>query len=51
MKAIKTVIPFKPDNPKSRLSAALTEEERKVFAGLSLENVLSVLKESGIKQV
>lgn len=29
----------------------LTEEERKTFVGLSLENVLSVLKESGIKQV
>ncbi|MBZ3935594.1 2-phospho-L-lactate guanylyltransferase [Methanimicrococcus blatticola] len=51
MRAIKTVIPFKPDNPKSRLAPALTEEERKIFVGLSLENVLSVLKESGIKQV
>ncbi len=51
MRAIRTVIPFKPDNPKSRLASVLTEEERKTFVGLSLENVLSVLKESGIKQV
>ncbi|WNY22802.1 Phosphoenolpyruvate guanylyltransferase [Methanimicrococcus hongohii] len=51
MRAIKTVIPFKPDNPKSRLASVLTEEERKIFVGLSLENVLSVLKEAGIKQV
>ncbi|WNY28716.1 Phosphoenolpyruvate guanylyltransferase [Methanimicrococcus stummii] len=51
MRAIKTVIPFKPDNPKSRLSPVLTEEKRKAFVGLSLQNVLAVLKESGIKQV
>lgn len=51
MKAIKTVIPFKPDNPKSRLSSVLTEEERKIFVGLSLENVLNALKEAGIEQI
>ena len=48
---MKTVIPYKPDNPKSRLSAVFTEEERKYFVELSLENVLSALKDAGIKQV
>jgi len=47
---MKTVIPYKPDNPKSRLSAVFTEEERKLFVELSLENVLSALKDAGIKQ-
>jgi 2-phospho-L-lactate guanylyltransferase len=51
MRTIKTVIPFKSDNPKSRLSSVLTEEERKIFAGLCLENVLSALKEAGINEV
>lgn len=51
MRAIKTVIPFKSENPKSRLSSVLTEEERKVFVRLSLENVLQVLKEAGIRQL
>ncbi|MDV0444563.1 Phosphoenolpyruvate guanylyltransferase [Methanimicrococcus sp. At1] len=51
MKPIKTVIPFKPDNPKSRLSSVFSEDERKQFVRLSLENVLSVLKESGIRQI
>lgn len=51
MSPIKTVIPYKPDNPKSRLSAVFTEEERKFFVELSLENVLSALKEAGIRRV
>ncbi|MDY0267191.1 MAG: 2-phospho-L-lactate guanylyltransferase [Methanimicrococcus sp.] len=48
MRAIKTVIPYKSDNPKSRLSPVLTEEERKIFSRLSLKNVLTALKESEI---
>ena len=51
MRAIRTVIPFKADNPKSRLASVLTEEERKVFAGLCLNNVLFALKEAGINRV
>ncbi|MDR0767250.1 MAG: 2-phospho-L-lactate guanylyltransferase [Methanosarcinales archaeon] len=51
MRVIKTVIPFKSDNPKSRLASVLTDEERKIFAVLSLENVLSALKEAGISKV
>lgn len=50
MRVIKTVIPYKSDNPKSRLSPVLTEKERKEFSRLSLKNVLTVLKESGIKK-
>jgi len=51
MKTVKTVIPFKPDNPKSRLSSIFTEKERRDFVELSLENVLTVLKESEITQI
>jgi len=51
MSRVKTVIPYKPDNPKSRLSAVFTEEERKFFVEMSLENVLSALKDAGIRQV
>ncbi|MCS7130191.1 MAG: 2-phospho-L-lactate guanylyltransferase [Archaeoglobaceae archaeon] len=38
------VIPFKPINPKSRLSNVLSEEERRKFAELMLIDVLNVLK-------
>ncbi|MCL2549600.1 MAG: 2-phospho-L-lactate guanylyltransferase [Methanimicrococcus sp.] len=50
MSRVKTVIPYKPNQPKSRLSAVFTEEERKLFVELTLENVLSALKDAGIKQ-
>ena len=45
------MIPFKPDNPKSRLSAVFSEDERRAFVELSLEKVLTVLKESGMTQI
>ncbi|MCL2862678.1 MAG: CofC family guanylyltransferase [Methanimicrococcus sp.] len=48
---MKTVIPYKSDNPKSRLSAVFSEEERKQFVELSLENVLSALRDAGIRRV
>ena len=51
MRAIRTVIPFKADNPKSRLASVLTEEERKVFVGLCLNHVLFALKEAGISRI
>ncbi|MDK2795407.1 MAG: 2-phospho-L-lactate/phosphoenolpyruvate guanylyltransferase [Archaeoglobaceae archaeon] len=38
------VIPFKPINPKSRLSDVLSEEERKKFAELMLIDVVNALK-------
>ena len=51
MKTVKTVIPYKPVNPKSRLSAVFSETDRKKFVELSLENVLRSLKESKMEQV
>ena len=45
------MIPFKPDNPKSRLSSVFSEKERRIFVELSLENVFTVLRESGIHQI
>ncbi len=38
------VVPFKPINPKSRLSGVLSEEERKKFAELMLIDVINVLR-------
>ncbi len=38
------VIPFKPINPKSRLSSVLSEEEREEFAKLMLIDVINVLR-------
>jgi 2-phospho-L-lactate guanylyltransferase len=41
---MKVVVPFKPINPKSRLSDVLSEKQREVFAKLMLQDVLNVLK-------
>ena len=49
MTPVKTVIPYKPENPKSRLSAVFSKSERKQFVELSLENVLLRLKETGME--
>jgi len=38
------VVPFRPINPKSRLSGVLSEEERKKFAELMLIDVINVLR-------
>lgn len=43
------VIPFKPVNPKSRLSDILSEEERKKFAELMLIDVVNALKTHGLE--
>jgi len=51
MKAVKAVIPYKPENPKSRLSAVFSENDRKRFLELSLENVLLTLKDAGMEQI
>ncbi|MCL2141436.1 MAG: CofC family guanylyltransferase [Methanimicrococcus sp.] len=51
MKPLRTVIPFKSDNPKSRLSSFFSEEERRTFVELSLKNVLTALDEAGICSV
>ncbi|MCK9579059.1 MAG: 2-phospho-L-lactate guanylyltransferase [Methanoregula sp.] len=39
------LIPYKPKNPKTRLSSVLEPEEREKFASLMLEDVLGTLKE------
>lgn len=41
------VVPFRPGNPKSRLSCVLDEEERALFAGAMLRDVLSALHQVG----
>ncbi|MCX8172819.1 MAG: 2-phospho-L-lactate guanylyltransferase [Archaeoglobaceae archaeon] len=46
---MKIVIPFKPINPKSRLSFILSEEERKKLAELMLIDVINVLKELNLE--
>jgi 2-phospho-L-lactate guanylyltransferase len=51
MKAVKAVIPYKPENPKSRLSTVFSENDRKRFLELSLKNVLLTLKDAGMEQI
>ena len=41
------VIPFRPANPKTRLSAVLTQEERESFADAMLSDVVSAVRETG----
>lgn len=41
------VVPFKPGNPKSRLSCVLDERERSLFAGAMLRDVLAALHGGG----
>jgi 2-phospho-L-lactate/phosphoenolpyruvate guanylyltransferase len=45
------LIPFKPKNPKTRLSPVLEEDEREKFAQAMLEDVLAVLKDLNISPV
>jgi 2-phospho-L-lactate guanylyltransferase len=40
------LIPYKPKNPKTRLSAILSQEEREKFAFAMLEDVISVAKDA-----
>lgn len=46
---MKFVIPFKPINPKSRLTNVLSEKERRKFAELMLIDVINALKEFDVK--
>ena len=41
------VVPFKPGNPKSRLSCVLDERERSLFAGAMIRDVLAALHGAG----
>lgn len=46
---MKVIVPFKPINPKSRLSGILNVEERRKFAELMLFDVINVLKELNLE--
>ncbi|WP_321429104.1 2-phospho-L-lactate guanylyltransferase [uncultured Methanolobus sp.] len=48
---MKALIPYKKKNAKSRLSPALTLEEREEFVELMLREVVSSLKEAGIREI
>lgn len=45
------VIPFKPVNPKTRLSCVLTQPEREVFARVMLDEVISAARGAGCRPV
>ncbi len=44
---IHAVIPFRPVNPKTRLSCVMNQEEREEFARVMLDDVVGVINESG----
>jgi 2-phospho-L-lactate guanylyltransferase len=48
---MKALIPYKKKNAKSRLSPALTLEEREEFVELMLRDVVSSLQEAGVKEI
>ncbi|MBQ4597562.1 MAG: 2-phospho-L-lactate guanylyltransferase, partial [Methanocorpusculum sp.] len=41
------LIPFRPVNPKTRLSGVLTQEEREEFAQVMLGDVISAVRRTG----
>src|SRR5271157_3983038 len=45
------LIPYKPKNPKTRLSALLSQEEREQFAEAMLEDVLFAVKDANCMPV
>ncbi|MDV0447186.1 Phosphoenolpyruvate guanylyltransferase [Methanosarcinaceae archaeon Ag5] len=47
----KVAIPLKPDNPKSRLSCVLSDGERQTLLQLTLEHVVTVLKNAGLQDL
>ena len=44
---VHAIIPFRPVNPKTRLSGVMDQEEREAFARAMLGDVVSVLQEAG----
>lgn len=44
---VNAIIPFRPVNPKTRLSGVMDQEEREAFARAMLGDVISVLHEAG----
>jgi len=45
------LIPYKPKNPKTRLSAILSQEEREAFAFAMLEDVVAAVKDANCSPV
>lgn len=45
--SIEAVVPFKPVNPKSRLSSVLSKSERELFAEAMLADIVQSLREAG----
>jgi 2-phospho-L-lactate/phosphoenolpyruvate guanylyltransferase len=45
--SIEAVVPFKPVNPKSRLSSVLSKAERELFAEAMLADIVQSLREAG----
>ncbi|HUU74671.1 MAG TPA: 2-phospho-L-lactate guanylyltransferase [Methanoregulaceae archaeon] len=45
--SVPAVIPFKPKNPKSRLSCVLESHEREMFAEMMLSDVIAAVREGG----
>jgi 2-phospho-L-lactate guanylyltransferase len=45
------IIPFKPVNPKTRLSCVLTQPEREAFARMMLDDVISAANHAGCRPV
>jgi 2-phospho-L-lactate guanylyltransferase len=45
------VIPFKPVNPKTRLSGLLDQQEREAFAIAMLDDVLSAVREADLRPI
>lgn len=41
------LIPFKPVNPKTRLSSVMSQEEREEFAAVMLQDVISAVRKTG----
>lgn len=48
---VQALIPFKPVNPKTRLSPVLTQEEREDFARAMISDVVASVKEAGCNPV
>lgn len=46
---VRAVIPFKPENPKTRLSCILNREEREAFARVMLDDVISAVCDAGCR--
>jgi len=47
MQNYRALIPFRPINPKTRLSSVLSQEEREEFAQIMLDDVIKVAKDVG----